>query len=161
MSVYNLYNLENIVLPSLALLIGCSYQLYSIMNINIYKTVKNKVSETTATSIILSSLINLSLLLIHCGKIVNIINEYGLVNFFVIGIIIILILSGLLITIIPALYLTSKNDEYIFCNCDNGLAELTYIPSEKSCCKSCNPKYKLKEIIGNKICEKRKPKDNM
>ena len=42
------------------------------MNINIYKTVKNKASETTATSIILSSLINLSLLLIHCGKIVNI-----------------------------------------------------------------------------------------
>ena len=160
MSVYNLYNLENIVLPSLALLIGCLYQLYSIMNINIYKKVKNKVSETTATSIILSSLINLSLLLIHCGKIVNII-MIMLINFFVISIIIILVLSGLLITIIPAIYLTSKNDEYIFCNCDNGLAELTYIPSEKSCCKSCNPKYKLKEISGNKICEKRKPKDNM
>lgn len=157
MSLYNLYNLENleqIVIPTIALLIGCSYQLYSIMNINIYKTVKNKVSETTVSSIILTSIVNLSLLLIHFNKILNIINKSGISNFFVILIIILLVISGLLITIIPALYLTSRSDEYIFCNCENGLAELTYYPSEKYCCKTCNPGYKIKELDGNKICIK-------
>lgn len=154
MSLYNLENLEQIVLPILALLIGCFYQFYSIMNINIYKTVKNKVSETTVSSIILTSIVNISLLLIYFNKILNIINDYGLSNFFVIFIIILLVISGLLITIIPAIYLTSGSDEYLFCNCENGLAELTYYPSEKYCCKTCNPGYEIKNIDDNNICIK-------
>ena len=68
--------------------------------------------------------------------------------------ILLIILSGLIISIIPPIYLSSKSDEYVFCNCENGLAELTYYPSEKYCCKHCNPGYELKKYKGNSVCIK-------
>ena len=150
--LFTIYNIENILLPILSLLIGCIYQLYSILYIYAYSDVQNKVQDTSSTAIIITSIINVLLLIINFYKVVNLILNNHIFDFFILICVVLLIISGLLITILPGIYFNNKPNRNIFCACDNGLAEFTYIPSKNLCCKKCNPGYKMKIIDDNKLC---------
>lgn len=149
----NLTNIENILLPVISLLVACMYQLYSIIIVYANSDVVNKVDITSIHVIIFTTAVNILLLIINFYKVINFFMLHGLAFFGVLNAIL-LIISGIIITILPGLYMNNIPERNIFCNCLNGMADVKFYPSKNECCKKCNQGYNLINVGENKICVK-------
>uniref|UniRef100_A0A6C0CWH3 Uncharacterized protein n=1 Tax=viral metagenome TaxID=1070528 RepID=A0A6C0CWH3_9ZZZZ len=147
----NLTNIENILLPVISLLVACIYQIYSIIFIYANSTVENKVEITSLNVIIFTTFINIILLIINFYKVINFFMIYGL-NLFGVVNAILLTIAGIIITILPGIYINNIPNRNIFCSCSNGMANVKFFPSKNECCKKCNQGYHLIDIDENKIC---------
>ena len=144
---------ENVYIPCISLLIGCLFQLYTVLDLNTRADMDKSFTTTSFLVILFSTFINLCLFFINSNKVINLYKEVDYkLNIYVVILIIILLLSGLCIMIIPAFYLNNENDRSIFCTCNNGEAKLSLIPSNKYCCKSCMPNYDIKNYEDQTIC---------
>ena len=121
---------ENIYVPCISLLIGCLFQLYTVLDLNTRADMDKSFTTTAFFVILFSTLINLCLFFINSNKVINLYKEVNYkLNIYIILMIIILLLSGLFIMIIPAFYLNHENDRSVFCTCNYGEAEFSLIPS--------------------------------
>lgn len=148
---------ENIYIPCISLLIGCLFQLYTVLDLNTRADMDQSFTTTSFLVILFSTFINLCLFFINSNKVINLYKEVDYkLNIYVVIMIIILLMSGLCIMIIPAFYLNNNNDTSIFCTCNNGEAKLSLIPSNKYCCKNCMPNYDIINYNDQTICTKNK-----
>ena len=142
---------ENLYFPILSLLSGTIFQYYYLTYKNTYNNSDLKDPHFSKYIIIFMTFLHLSLQLIYTYKIVDYYYKHKLTIHIIINILFLIISSFFIILIIPTL-LYQENYDSIYCVCENGKSDLTYIPSSDYCCIGCNRGYTRFDFMGQQTC---------